>query len=256
LAGERVQTLSRQNGSSNVAKKSDVPASLGQSADSSRNSDELSAQDVNVTNEITLEPDKAEAKDKVTRGGRNLPFSVAPKPAERRASASPAPSAPPPTASAQVSNESAGVTVSTTQQQEMSGMSRFTQNGELRLANSVGEVAISAPGGQVSWRAGQAGIIQFSSDAGKSWTLQPSGVVSDLLAGSASSDKVCWIAGRNGTVLRTTDAGAHWQKLHSPSQEDLHSVFAVDARQATVSSATGKYQTTDGGITWKKLPAE
>jgi len=134
-------------------------------------------------------------------------------------------------------------------------MSRFKKS-EVRLANSIGEVTISAPGGQVSWRAGQAGIIEFSADAGKSWTVQPSGVISDLLSGSAPSDKVCWIVGRGGTVLRTTDGGAHWQKIRPPSQEDLHYIFAVDARQATVSLASGKYQTTDGGITWKKLPPE
>jgi photosystem II stability/assembly factor-like uncharacterized protein len=137
----------------------------------------------------------------------------------------------------------------------MAGMSRLKQ-GEVRLANSVSEVAISAPGEHVSWRVGQAGIIEFSPDAGKSWTVQPSGVISDLLAGSAPSEKVCWIVGRAGTLLRTTDAGAHWQKLRPPSLEDLHSVFAVDTRQATVSSLNAKYQTTDGGVTWKKLPPE
>jgi photosystem II stability/assembly factor-like uncharacterized protein len=137
----------------------------------------------------------------------------------------------------------------------MGGMSRFKQN-EVRLASSLAEVTISAPDGKVTWRVGQAGIIEFSPDAGKSWTVQPSGVISDLLGGSASSDQVCWIVGRGGALLRTTDGGAHWQKIRPPSQQDLHSVFAVDARQATVSSMNAKYQTTDGGLTWKKLPSE
>jgi photosystem II stability/assembly factor-like uncharacterized protein len=137
----------------------------------------------------------------------------------------------------------------------MAGMSRLKQS-EVRLANSVAEVTISAPGEHVYWRVGLAGIIEFSPDAGKSWTVQPSGVISDLLAGSAPSEKVCWIVGRAGTLLRSTDGGTHWQKLRPPSQEDLHSVFAVDARQATVSSLNAKYQTTDGGVTWKKLPPE
>jgi photosystem II stability/assembly factor-like uncharacterized protein len=138
----------------------------------------------------------------------------------------------------------------------MSGMSRYKQKAEMRLANSIAEVTISAPGAHVSWRVGQAGIIEFSSDAEKTWILQPSGVISDLLAGSATSDKVCWIVGRAGTILRTTDGGAHWQKMRPPIQDDFRSVFAVDARQATVSPANGKYQTTDGGITWHKLPPE
>ena len=135
-------------------------------------------------------------------------------------------------------------------------MSRYKQSAAVRLANSISEVTISAPDGRVSWRVGQAGIIQFSSDAGKSWALQPSGVVTDLLAGSAPSDKICWIVGRAGTLLRTTDAGAHWQKLRPPSQEDLRSIFAVDAHQATVSAPNAKFQTTDGGLTWTKLPPD
>jgi len=77
-----------------------------------------------------------------------------------------------------------------------------------------------------------------------------------LLAGSAPSDKVCWIVGRAGTILRTADGGAHWVKVRPPIVDDFASVFAVDARQATVSPAQGTYQTMDGGATWKKLAPE
>jgi len=108
----------------------------------------------------------------------------------------------------------------------------------------------------VSWRVGQAGIIEFSPDAGKTWTLQPSPVTTDLLGGSAPTDKVCWIVGSSGTVLRTTDAGAHWQKIRPPVQDDIRSVNALDARRASVSMTNGSYQTTDGGATWNKLAPE
>jgi len=263
---ERSPALSKQKDYSNAAKKSAIPAGVDQFADSLPSRDdslhqkELSAPTVEVQNQtVMIEPDKAKMEDKIVNGRRDA--APAPKPPQPEpqssASTSPVPSAPPPPpARAQVSTQSGEVASEVTQQQEMGGMSRFRQNGEVRLATNVAEVTISAHGGQVSWRAGQAGIIQFSSDAGKSWTLQPSGVISDLLGGSAPSDKVCWIVGRAGTVLRTTDGGAHWQKIRPPSQEDLHSGFAVDARQATASSANAKYETTDGGITWQKLPPE
>jgi len=117
-------------------------------------------------------------------------------------------------------------------------------------------VTITAPGNAVQWRIGAAGIIEHSADTGASWTLQTSGVLADLLAGSAPSDKVCWIVGRAGTILRTTDGGAHWVKVRPPIVDDFASVFAVDARQATVSPAQGTYQTMDGGATWKKLAPE
>ncbi len=135
-------------------------------------------------------------------------------------------------------------------------MSKFSEKAKMRLANSIGAVTISAPGGLVSWRVGQAGIIEFSPDAGKTWTLQSSGVTTDLLGGSAPTDKVCWIVGSSGTIVRTTDAGAHWQKLRAPVQDDIRAVFAVDARRATVSLTKGSYQTTDGGATWNRLAPE
>jgi hypothetical protein len=124
------------------------------------------------------------------------------------------------------------------------------------LTKGVGGVIIAAPQGSVEWRIGAAGLVEHSSDAGATWTLQSTGVVADLLAGSAISDKVCWIVGRSGTILRTTDGGAHWSKLPPPIIDDFASVFAVNARQATVSPANGTYQTKDGGATWKKLAPE
>src|SRR5256714_13905249 len=113
-----------------------------------------------------------------------------------------------------------------------------------------------APGGKMVWRIGPAGIIERSTDAGATWTVQTSGVVNDLLAGSAPSEKVCWIAGRAGTILRTTDGGAHWQKVQSPVTRDFISLFAVNANRAKGSAAHDTYQTTDGGLTWKKLSPE
>jgi len=142
------------------------------------------------------------------------------------------------------------------QQQEMSGMSRFKENQAMVLAKSLSGATVTAPHSTVQWRLGAAGIIEHSSDAGATWSLQTSGTISDLLAGSAVSDQVCWIVGRAGTILRTTDGGAHWMKVRPPIVDDFASVFAVDARQATVSPAKGTYQTTDGGTTWSKLAAE
>ena len=138
----------------------------------------------------------------------------------------------------------------------MEGRSRFDEKTQMRLARSVAAITVSAPEGNVSWRIGQAGVIEFSSDAGKNWVVQPSGVIADLLAGSAPSAKVCWLVGSAGTILRTTDGGKHWFKINPPAPDDLRSVFAVDASQATVSLTSGSYQTADGGSTWNKLPPQ
>jgi hypothetical protein len=114
---------------------------------------------------------------------------------------------------------------------------------------------IPAPGGTVMWQVAPAGIIQRSIDAGTTYTFQASGVVADLLSGSAPSDKICWIVGRSGTILRTTDGGKRWRKIRAPVVDDLAAVFAVDAQQATVTSANKTYKTTDAGHTWTLLPS-
>ncbi len=135
-------------------------------------------------------------------------------------------------------------------------MSRLREKQAMVLAKSVSAVTIAAPGNAVQWRIGAAGIVEHSADNGATWTLQTSGVITDLLAGSAPSDQVCWVVGRGGTILRTTDGGSHWVKVRPPVVDDFASVLAVDARQATVSPAQGTYQTMDGGATWKKLAPE
>ncbi len=126
----------------------------------------------------------------------------------------------------------------------------------LMVAEAVSNPSlISPPGSNVIWHAGRAGLIEFSSDGGSSWSRQSSGVLVDLLTGSAPSEKVCWIVGRVGAILRTTDGGAHWSVSHSPLNEDLGGIRAVDALHATIWNLrhTVTFETSDGGATWKPV---
>ena len=115
---------------------------------------------------------------------------------------------------------------------------------------------VSPPGSSVIWRAGRAGLIDFSKDNGSTWTRQSSGVLTDLLSGSAPSEQVCWIVGRFGAILLTTDGGAHWTLLSSPISEELGGVRATDALHSTIwnTPRTKSFETTDGGLTWKRVP--
>ncbi len=115
---------------------------------------------------------------------------------------------------------------------------------------------ISPPGSRFIWRAGRSGLIELSKDGGSSWSRQSSGVLADLLTGSAPSDKVCWIVGRVGAILLTTDGGAHWTLILSPLSEDLGGIRASDALRATIWNArnTKNFETSDGGLTWKPVP--
>jgi Putative zinc-finger len=130
--------------------------------------------------------------------------------------------------------------------------SQLRETTALRLAKARGTVTVAAPASEVQWKIGPAGLIERSVDRGATRVIQLSGVVTDLTAGSAPSEQVCWIVGRAGTILRTTDGGEQWMKVSSPTGDDLASVFAVDAEQAAVTSASTKksYKTTDGGQTW------
>jgi hypothetical protein len=265
------QLLFKQKDSSDAGKKSWVAVGSAQMADNAVNREVSPAPEEALQSraealerietaktdaaKIAAENEAANARlDAPSPGSRQQPAPTRTPAPARSAMAGAAPAAP--SARAQASSEPAGVSGGIAQQQEIAGMSKFSEKARMRLANSIGEVTISAPGGTVSWQVGQAGVIEFSSDAGKTWTLQPSDVTTDLLGGSAPSEKVCWIVGGNGTILRTTDAGAHWQKLRAPVQEDIRTVTAVDARRATVSLTNGSYQTTDGGATWHKLAPE
>jgi hypothetical protein len=113
--------------------------------------------------------------------------------------------------------------------------------------------AANVAGSKLVWRFGPTGSIERSDDAGATWQRQASGVEADLLAGSAPSAAVCWAVGRGGIVLRTAD-GSAWTRLGSPTSQDLVAIVAIDANRATVTAADGKrYETTDGGRTWRSL---
>lgn len=131
----------------------------------------------------------------------------------------------------------------------------------MRLAKARSSRLISAPEDKLLWLVGPGGLIKVSSDKGATWKQQPSGVTTDLLAGSAPADQVCWVVGTSGTILRTTDGGAHWFKQNSPLTSDWFSISATDALHARISSAPDpqsqavtSYETNDGGVTWTQLP--
>jgi hypothetical protein len=136
--------------------------------------------------------------------------------------------------------------------------SNYNDTASLKLAREISNPRlISPPGSNAIWRAGRSGLIEFSKDGGSSWSRQTSGVLADLLAGSAPSDQVCWIVGRVGAVVLTTDGGAHWKVVPSPLPEDLGGIHASDALHATIWNARSakSFETSDGGLTWKPIPS-
>jgi hypothetical protein len=111
---------------------------------------------------------------------------------------------------------------------------------------------ILAPGGKTAWRVGEVGKIEHSTNRGKNWKIEVSGVSVDLTAGSATSDKVAWVIGKSGMVLRSTDGGKHWRQITSPISGDLGGIHATDAQSATIWDVANRasFETSDGGATW------
>jgi photosystem II stability/assembly factor-like uncharacterized protein len=123
------------------------------------------------------------------------------------------------------------------------------------LPSSRNPRLVSSPEGEVMWRLLPSGMVQRSADAGATWTLQKTGTIADLLAGSAPSNRICWVVGRGGTVLLTADGGDHWLKISAPSTDDITTVFGVDAQQATITTAkNNSFKTTNGGTSWTAVP--
>jgi hypothetical protein len=117
---------------------------------------------------------------------------------------------------------------------------------------------VVAPGETHAWHLGNAGQIAYTSDHGKTWQPQTSGVSADLTAGSATSDQVCWVVGKAGTVLLTKDGGKHWEVLSSPITDDLGGVHATDVMHASIWDVPNRrsYQTSDGGLSWQRSANE
>jgi photosystem II stability/assembly factor-like uncharacterized protein len=105
-------------------------------------------------------------------------------------------------------------------------------------------------------------FVRASNSTGVSWTVQTSGLDTNLRSVSAAflhdpDGAVVWASGSNGVILRSVDRGKTWKQLHVAAGEglDFRSIQAFDAVTAYVmSSGEGDrsriYKTTDGGASW------
>jgi hypothetical protein len=133
------------------------------------------------------------------------------------------------------------------------GLSADAQMAPSRLASEVPPLSIVSAAASVAWRVGADGVVERSVDRGATWAPTDK-VPGTPLAGASPSASVCWLVGRGGLVVISTD-GRTWRLLPAPGADDLVAVEAADERSATVRTAAGaSFQTTDGGVTWRRLP--
>jgi photosystem II stability/assembly factor-like uncharacterized protein len=102
------------------------------------------------------------------------------------------------------------------------------------------------------WVSGSYGTIIHSTDSGRTWQPQQSGV-GDLLLGSIAfvNSREGWAAGVKGTVIHTTDGGATWQPQRSTTENDILDLFFLNANRGWAVGEMGMLiRTIDGGRTW------
>ncbi|MBS0391094.1 MAG: hypothetical protein JSR23_08065 [Proteobacteria bacterium] len=107
--------------------------------------------------------------------------------------------------------------------------------------------------GMKAWAVGNGGTIVATSDGGRSWKTQISGVLFDLWSVTFAADGLRgWAVGNFGTILATIDGGHSWEKRISGVSTALGSVaFSPDGQHGWVVGNGGTIVVTvDGGRTW------
>lgn len=119
------------------------------------------------------------------------------------------------------------------------------------------------------WAVGDRGVIWHTSDGGRSWKLQASGVTCRLEAVQfLDSDTGFAVGGwtqpythqTRGVVLRTRDGGRTWQNTPGLTLPGLRSVRFFNSRtgwalgDSSPLHPSGVFRTEDGGRTWTTVP--
>jgi len=112
--------------------------------------------------------------------------------------------------------------------------------------------SVVAKGPNNVWIVGNHGIIYHSSDGGKTWTRQESGIEDDLLCEAKFVDeKEGWIVGIKGIILHTSNGGDSWERQESGTEMNLLDLSFVDKRNGWVVGEMGTIlHTEDGGKNW------
>jgi photosystem II stability/assembly factor-like uncharacterized protein len=112
-------------------------------------------------------------------------------------------------------------------------------------------LVIMAPDEKNLWLAGNYGIIFNSSDGGKNWASQTSGIKTPLTDGIFIDSKNGWIVGIDGVIIHTDDGGATWVKQNSGTNKHLMNITFTDKDYGwAVGEFSTILHTTDGGKTW------
>ena len=107
---------------------------------------------------------------------------------------------------------------------------------------------------QNGWAVGSSGVIAHTTDGGKTWLPQHSGVSENLRQVEFSDKKHGRILG-TGILLQTENGGETWQPILQATKQNLPRVSTMhflNSEEGWLGAAIGQtLHTTDGGKTWK-----
>ena len=111
--------------------------------------------------------------------------------------------------------------------------------------------SVSFPTEKDGWACGRWGTILHTSDGGKTWVRQNTGVDYSLSSIFFVDSKHGWAVGDEGTIIHTQDGGKNWEKQKSPVPFVLMDVsFVTPLKGWIVTEQTHILYTDNGGKTW------
>ena len=85
--------------------------------------------------------------------------------------------------------------------------------------------AVAFVGSGRGWAAGSGGSVYATSDGGRTWERQSTGVEADLYDVKFLDEREGWAAGAAGTLIHTTDGGRTWAAEESGTRQTLERLF-------------------------------
>ena len=101
---------------------------------------------------------------------------------------------------------------------------------------------------------GDSGAIIHTTNGGRQWIKQNSGVNETLLQLHSHDGKTIIAVGFNGTILRTVNSGQTWDKISTSVTGNMWAVKMLDDTLGwACGTNTSLLKTTDGGINWQSV---